>query len=126
MQPTKATTACGLVTPVSAFGGQEPMLSLIDFHPPNRASLADQAIWSMEQDLHGHDVELSTSTRTSLYEAARGLEAMSEETLSPQFHLSSLDPGVGKTTLIKHFIMALLSSPYHEDVSILVCVSRLA
>ena len=126
MHPTKAiTTACGLATPAPVFGGQEPVVSLIDFHPPNRPSLADLAIWSVEQELHRHGVKLTTSTRTSLYEAAKGLEAMSEGTLPPQFHLSSLDPGVGKTTLIKHFIMALLSSQYHEEVSVLVCFARL-
>lgn len=50
---------------------------------------------------------------------------MAEGKLPPQLYLSSLDPGTGKTLLIKHFIKTLLRSPHHEDVAVLVCLSRL-
>ena len=39
-------------------------------------------------------------------------------------HLSSLDPGVGKTTTVIFFLRALLASKAHEDVAALVCVRR--
>ncbi|SER75730.1 hypothetical protein SAMN04490244_1112 [Tranquillimonas rosea] len=50
---------------------------------------------------------------------------MAEGESLPRFHLSSLDPGTGKTLLVKHFIKTLLSSSNHEEVAVLVCVSRL-
>ena len=48
-----------------------------------------------------------------------------EGTCLPRYYLASLDPGVGKTKTIIHFIKTLLSSEYHEGVSVLICVSRL-
>lgn len=122
MHNAQALSALG---PASSSGGQEPMVSLLDFHPPNRPGLADQVMLSLLPELSSYGLTPTRSMSTGLYAAARALEAMAEGTLSPQFHLSSLDPGVGKTTLIRHFIMALLASPHHKEVSVLVCVSRL-
>ncbi|WP_101069278.1 hypothetical protein [Roseovarius salinarum] len=62
---------------------------------------------------------------SGLRKLAEHLEAMAEEALSPRFYLSSLDPGVGKTTLLIHFIHRLLGSSRHDDVAILICLSRL-
>ena len=50
---------------------------------------------------------------------------MAEGELPPRLHLSSLDPGTGKTLLIKHFIKTLLRSPCQKEVAVLVWVSRL-
>ena len=125
MHPAQATSALGLAPCTLSFGGQEPIVTLTDFHPPNRPGLADLTIQSLLSELGSYGIVPTSSMRKSLCHAAQVLEAMAEETIPPQFHLSSLDPGVGKTTLIRHFIMALLSSPLHGYVSILVCVSRL-
>ena len=111
--------------PASSFGGQEPIVPLLDFHPPNRPGLAGHVMQSLLLELGSYGLTPTRSMSTGLYAAAQALEAMAEGTLPPQFHLSSLDPGMGKTTLIRHFIMAVLASPYHEEVSVLVCVSRL-
>src|SRR5260221_492841 len=54
------------------------------------------------------------------------LEAMADGTAPPKFFLSSLDPGVGKTQTITHFVDALLSQPSYSDVGVLVCVARLS
>jgi len=56
----------------------------------------------------------------------RTLEAMAEGEAPAKFFLSSLDPGVGKTQTITHFVDALLSSPIHADVGVLICVARLS
>jgi len=98
--------------PASSFGGQEPIVPLSDFHPPNRPGLADHVMQSLLRGLGSYGLTPTRSMSTGLYAAAQALEAMAEGTLSPQFHLSSLDPGMGKTTLIRHFIMALLASPH--------------
>jgi hypothetical protein len=50
---------------------------------------------------------------------------MADGTAPPSFFLSSLDPGVGKTTALIHFVQHLLRSQQHEDVAVLLCVSRL-
>ena len=43
----------------------------------------------------------------------------------PASYLSSLDPGVRKTTTLIHFIRALLGSAHHGDEAVLVGLSRL-
>ncbi|WP_181905462.1 DEAD/DEAH box helicase family protein [Aestuariispira insulae] len=53
------------------------------------------------------------------------LEQMAEGTCLPRYYLASLDPGVGKTKTMIHFIRTLLASEDHERVSVLICVSRL-
>lgn len=53
------------------------------------------------------------------------LEAMADGACEARVYLSSLDPGVGKTQSIVHFIRALLSSPAHQDVGVLLCIGRL-
>ena len=50
---------------------------------------------------------------------------MADGTAPPRFFLSSLDPGVGKTTALVHFVKALLRSEQHEGVAVLLCLSRL-
>jgi len=52
------------------------------------------------------------------------MEAMAEDRCEPLLYVSSLDPGVGKTSAVVHFIRALLASPHHEDASVLVCLKR--
>eukprot|EP00903_Cladosiphon_okamuranus_P022579 g20774.t1 len=55
------------------------------------------------------------------------LEAMAEERCPDHVFLSSLDPGVGKTSAVVSFIKALRMSPRfdHQDTAVLICLSRL-
>ena len=53
------------------------------------------------------------------------LESMALRKADPKFYLSSLDPGVGKTTALCCFVDALLSYDDYEDVGVLVALSRL-
>ena len=50
--------------------------------------------------------------------------AMAEGTAPPVFSLSSLDPGVGKTTTLIHFVQALLRSQQHKGIGVILCMSR--
>lgn len=61
----------------------------------------------------------------ALEDMLRVLEDMAEEECFPSYYLSPLDCGVGKTTAIVEFIKALLASPDHRHVSVILCVSRL-
>lgn len=50
---------------------------------------------------------------------------MAEGAAPPSFFLSSLDPGVGKTTALCYFVRHLLASKRHKGVSVLLCFPRL-
>jgi hypothetical protein len=52
------------------------------------------------------------------------MEKMAEGRCPPVIHVSSLDPGVGKTTTVICFLRALLRSDAHGEVAALVCVRR--
>lgn len=51
------------------------------------------------------------------------LQKMADGECDPKFYLSSLDPGVGKTQTIVHFLRALRASPKHDDVGVVVFFS---
>lgn len=68
----------------------------------------------------------SPSMWHALADLAYTLEDMAEGRAAPKFYLSSLDPGVGKTQTISHFVDVLLSQPAYEDVGVVVCVARLS
>jgi hypothetical protein len=63
-------------------------------------------------------------TCLALWELVKLMSDMAEGTAPASFFLSSLDPGVGKTTALIVFVKELLASQDHGDVAILVCVSR--
>jgi len=54
---------------------------------------------------------------------AEHLQRMADGKCEPMFYLSSLDPGVGKTQTIIHFLRALLASPEHGDVGVIIFLS---
>ena len=58
--------------------------------------------------------------------AAQVIEDMANRACPSSFFLSSVDPGVGKTTVLEQSLYSILYSPEHRDVSVLVCVSRLS
>jgi hypothetical protein len=51
---------------------------------------------------------------------AKHLQQMADGGCEPRFYLSSLDPGVGKTQTIIHFIRALLASRQHDHVGVII------
>jgi hypothetical protein len=55
---------------------------------------------------------------------AETMEKMAEGRCPPLIHVSSLDPGVGKTTIVICFLRTLLRSHAHREVAALVCVRR--
>ncbi|MFG6519522.1 hypothetical protein ACGYLX_18975 [Sulfitobacter sp. 1A13496] len=68
--------------------------------------------------------DLHDDTVVGIRELVSAKAAMAEGTASPHFFLSSLDPGVGKTTTLIHFVQHLLRSEQHEDASVLLCFSQ--
>jgi len=68
----------------------------------------------------------SSEMREALRDVLGCLESMALGVSEPRFYLSSVDPGVGKSTAIVAFLKALLGDPGHRDVGVLIGLSRKA
>lgn len=89
-------------------------------------SLADQTLTELKATFAQFDHNPSGAQWEALVDLARRLEALADGAAQPFYFLSSLDPGIGKTQTIIHFVRALLGSPGHEGVAVLICLGRLA
>src|SRR5690349_14443110 len=67
----------------------------------------------------------SQSIWEALQDVIDTLVRMAEGQATPAYYLSSLDPGVGKTSVVLQFLRSLVSSEDHREVGALVGVSRL-
>ena len=61
----------------------------------------------------------------ALEDIVNTLSAMAEGDTDQKIYLSSLDPGVGKTTAITAFVETLVSAPKYSHVGVMICVARL-
>ena len=87
-------------------------------------SLASQTITALQKSFAQRGHVPSLEMWVALRALAGTMEAMAEGRCPPAVYLSSLDPGVGKTTTVVCFLRALLASPDYTDVAALVCVRR--
>lgn len=87
-------------------------------------SLAFQTINALRNPFAQRGHEPSPEMWVGLRAVADTMEAMAEGKCPPAIYLSSLDPGVGKTTTVVCFLRTLLASKGHQDVAALVCVRR--
>jgi hypothetical protein len=94
--------------------------------PAAASALAASTINSLSRYFASKGHRPSEAMWEALIDLAAALEAMALGTAAPKFFLSSLDPGVGKTQTIIHFIDTLLSSPAYDDVGVMLCVGRLS
>lgn len=92
--------------------------------PAPSEGLAAQTVASLKQTFVNIGHAPTPAMWTALDAVATTLEQMANHTAEPTVYLSSLDPGVGKTSTVIHFIQSLLRSPAHCGVSVLVCVRR--
>lgn len=100
-------------------------ISYQDFPP--FLSLADHAFHLLIKDFQARGQTPSNQMLEAVRDVLSTLEAMAEKTCLDHVFLSSLDPGVGKTSAVVSFIKALRFSPRfdHQDTAVLVCLSRL-
>ena len=94
------------------------------FPAPSPSTLTAQTMAALRTFFAERNHVPSQEMWTALGAAADTMEAMAEGRCSPAIYLSSLDPGVGKTTTVICFLRALLTSDAHRDVAALVCVKR--
>ena len=92
--------------------------------PYASGTLSDVVMSSLLATLSHRGGDLSRDVVEGLSDLVSTMTAMAEGTAGTNFFLSSLDPGVGKTTSLIHFVQALLGSTGHQDVAVLVCLSR--
>jgi hypothetical protein len=91
---------------------------------PASSSLAGQTIDALRRYFDDRGHYPSDEMWTALQAVAKTMESMAEGRCRPAIHISSLDPGVGKTTTVVHFLRALLASKVHDGVGAVVCVRR--
>lgn len=92
---------------------------------PPQPSLSMLTMEGVSREMEAFGVASTHDQRLALTEVATTLEAMAEGVCPPQIHLSSLDPGVGKTTTLIEFIKQIVASTEHCHVGVLVGLSRL-
>ena len=109
-------------------GNSRKKTSLYEIYPPSHrptpTPLADQTMAALRDYFADRQHAPSEAMWVALRAVADTMERMAEGTCPPLIHLSSLDPGVGKTTTVICFLRALLASKAHADVAALVCVRR--
>jgi hypothetical protein len=101
-----------------------PLLPLAPPPSPAVQSLAERGLTTLREFFarQGHDP--SPAMWAALEAVAENIEAMADGTCQHAVHLCSLDPGVGKTATVVHTVRALLASPKHKDVGVIICAQR--
>lgn len=107
-------------------GGKKRISLLYQDFPPS-FSLADHAFNLLAEEFKARRHAPSDQMLIAIQDVLLTLEAMAEERCPNHVFLSSLDPGVGKTSAVVSFIKSLCMSPRsdHLDAAILICLGRL-
>lgn len=123
---TLGTAEDSIIVADRVAGGNFPPLSSEEHTPtaPPSGSLAERTIASLQQTFGGFGHEPSAAMWEGLRAVATTLDSMASGTCAPAVYVSSLDPGVGKTQLVVHFLRELLRSPGHQAVGAVICVNR--
>jgi hypothetical protein len=87
--------------------------------------LAQRTLGKLRATFRACNHHPSPAQWNALADLAGTLESLADGTVEPKFFLSSLDPGVGKSQTLIHFVDALLAMPIYEHVGVLLCASRL-
>ncbi|KIC14077.1 hypothetical protein RA21_20660, partial [Leisingera sp. ANG-DT] len=77
-------------------------------------------------NLHSHGQRLSDQHHEALQSVVQTMVNMAEGSAERCVYVSSLDPGMGKTTSLIGFLRQLMLSPRPHDAAVLVCLSRKA
>ena len=62
----------------------------------------------------------------ALDEVIRTMARMAEGVCDPKVFVAALDPGIGKSSAVLEFAKALMASPGHREVGMIVCVGRIS
>jgi len=88
--------------------------------------LTQHTLCSLQEFFEQHDHRPSPAMWDAMADLAVHLEWMATGEAESKFFLSSLDPGIGKTMTITHFVSGLLNVPaLYGHVGVLICVASL-
>lgn len=110
-----------------ADGGGDDFPSFSEVFTPlglTEDGLAGATLKALQGSFSGFGHSLTREMWIGLAAVARVLETMANGTCQKSVYVSSLDPGVGKTQLLVHFLRELLRSPDHQRVSAIICANR--
>jgi hypothetical protein len=91
--------------------------------PPEVPTLSDETVRLLRETFVRDNHHPSPQMWEGIRDLALCLQKMADGQCDPKFYLSSLDPGVGKTKTIVHFLRALAASPKHDHVGVIVFFS---
>ena len=94
-------------------------------HGAGLASLAANTMAALGQDFAAWGHHPSAEHMDALSDIARTLGDMADGCCDEAVYLSAVDCGVGKSQTVAHFARALVVSPAHKDVGMVICVGRL-
>ncbi|PDT87750.1 hypothetical protein CO669_23010 [Bradyrhizobium sp. Y36] len=113
--------------PPMAHGGGDNSTSLSEVLTPlglTEDGLAGATLKALQGSFVGFGHSLTSEMWDGLAAVAGVLETMANGTCPKSVYVSSLDPGVGKTQLLVHFLRELLRSPGHRGASAIICANR--
>ncbi len=90
----------------------------------DRKALVEQTLHDLRATFDASGHLPSPEMWAALRQVVDNLAAQAEGEAVPAFYLSSLDPGVGKTQAVVHFLRVLLADLAFKDVGVLILVSR--
>lgn len=106
----------------------ELVCSLYSFDRSDTASvdLTTSTMNEVSKTLCSYGQHLSRHHHDALRSVIQTMADMAEGAAEQQIYVSSLDPGMGKTTSLIVFLRQVIGSQDHDDVAVLVCLSRKA
>lgn len=87
--------------------------------------IADQALEQLTTTLEGFGSGLEGDSRLAIKALLRALEGGLRGELEPAYHLSAIDPGIGKTLAVATFLKVWKKRGFTPSSSVLIGVSRL-
>lgn len=108
--------------PVVQSSLQSLYCSCTTFSPPTLLDAMTNSLITELEERGGRPLDQDVAK--ALSELVATMVAMADGTAPPNFHLSCLDPGLGKTTALIHFVQKLMGSEQHDGVAVLLCFAQ--
>ena len=102
----------------------EPATAVLEAPSPDETPTA-MTMRRLRKQFDKWEHKPSPAMWTSLEDLAHRMELIADGNADPNYYLSSLDPGVGKTETLMAFFGSMASFPRYDDVGVLICLSRL-
>lgn len=87
--------------------------------------LESRTLEEVKSTFHRRGMRLEEVHIEAVKKMVSTMRGMADASCDPAIYLSSLDPGMGKTTVMVAFLRQLVSDPERGDAGVLICLSRL-